>query len=76
MPLESFTIGKVIGKGSYGEVYLAKHRKDRKQVSFYEDVTKSNRELDSIVTFIQVSCLSLLLMKLLLPFFSCNFSML
>lgn len=31
MPLESFTIGKVIGKGSYGEVYLAKHRKDRKQ---------------------------------------------
>lgn len=31
MPLESFTIGKVIGKGSYGEVNLVKHRKDRKQ---------------------------------------------
>lgn len=31
MPLESFAIGKVIGKGSYGEVYLVKHRKDRKQ---------------------------------------------
>jgi len=32
MPLEHFTIGKVIGKGSYGEVYLVKHRKDKKQV--------------------------------------------
>ncbi|KAJ7388824.1 Serine/threonine-protein kinase Nek4 [Desmophyllum pertusum] len=31
MPLETFTIGKVIGKGSYGEVYLVKHRKERKQ---------------------------------------------
>ena len=35
MPLESYAIGKVIGKGSYGEVCLVKHRKDRKQVRFY-----------------------------------------
>ena len=25
---------KVIGKGSYGEVWLAKHKKDKKQVRF------------------------------------------
>lgn len=34
MPLDHYTIGKVIGKGSYGEVYLVKHRKDKKQASF------------------------------------------
>ena len=32
MPFDHYTIGKVIGKGSYGEVYLVKHRKDKKQV--------------------------------------------
>lgn len=32
MPCDHYTIGKVIGKGSYGEVYLVKHRKDKKQV--------------------------------------------
>lgn len=31
MPLDHYTIGKVIGKGSYGEVNLVKHRKDKKQ---------------------------------------------
>lgn len=35
MPLDHYTIGKVIGKGSYGEVYLTKHRKDKKQVNCY-----------------------------------------
>ena len=32
MPFDHYAIGKVIGKGSYGEVYLVKHRKDKKQV--------------------------------------------
>ncbi len=32
MPLENYILGKVIGKGSYGEVSLAKHKKDKKQV--------------------------------------------
>ena len=40
MPLESYAIGKVIGKGSYGEVCLVKHRKDRKQVRFYSSLQK------------------------------------
>ena len=31
--LDAYAIGKVIGKGSYGEVFLAKHREDRQQVS-------------------------------------------
>eukprot|EP00794_Sanderia_malayensis_P007467 gene7467-8296_t len=31
MPLENYLIDKVIGKGSYGEVSLAKHKKDKKQ---------------------------------------------
>ena len=30
---EDFERIKVIGKGSYGEVWLAKHKKDKKQVS-------------------------------------------
>ena len=38
MPLDHYTIGKVIGKGSYGEVYLVKHRKDKKQVNCYVQV--------------------------------------
>ena len=33
MPLDQYKINKVIGKGSYGEVSLMKHRKDKKQVS-------------------------------------------
>ena len=33
MPLSDYTTGNVIGKGTYGEVSLVKHRKDRKQVS-------------------------------------------
>jgi len=32
--LDAFEQLKQIGKGSYGEVTLARHRKDRKQVSF------------------------------------------
>ena len=32
MPLGSYVIGKVIGKGSYGQVSLARHKKDKKQV--------------------------------------------
>ena len=32
MSLDTYVIGKIIGKGSYGEVSLVKHRKDRKQV--------------------------------------------
>lgn len=31
MPFDHYTIGKVIGKGSYGEVYQVKHKKDKKQ---------------------------------------------
>jgi len=31
MPLESYVIGKLIGKGSYGQVSLAKHKRDKKQ---------------------------------------------
>lgn len=31
MPLENYIIGVVIGKGSYGEVTLARHKKDKKQ---------------------------------------------
>jgi serine/threonine protein kinase len=33
MSLEKYSIDKLIGKGSYGEVYLAKHKKDKKTVS-------------------------------------------
>ena len=32
MSLDTYVTGKIIGKGSYGEVSLVKHRKDRKQV--------------------------------------------
>lgn len=32
MPVESYVIGKAIGKGSYGEVKLATNRKDKKKV--------------------------------------------
>lgn len=32
MSLDHYTKIKVIGKGSYGEVWLAKHKKDKKQV--------------------------------------------
>lgn len=31
MPIENYVLGDVIGKGSYGEVTLARHRKDKKQ---------------------------------------------
>ena len=31
MPLNEYTTGNVIGKGTYGEVSLVKHKKDRKQ---------------------------------------------
>ncbi|XP_001641753.3 serine/threonine-protein kinase Nek4 [Nematostella vectensis] len=31
MSLDRYTIGKCIGKGSYGEVFLSKHKKDKKQ---------------------------------------------
>ncbi|XP_065058314.1 serine/threonine-protein kinase Nek4-like isoform X1 [Rhopilema esculentum] len=31
MPLESYTLGKLIGKGSYGQVSLARHKRDKKQ---------------------------------------------
>ncbi|CAB4021192.1 serine threonine- kinase Nek4-like [Paramuricea clavata] len=31
MPLHDYTTGNVIGKGTYGEVSLVKHKKDRKQ---------------------------------------------
>lgn len=31
--LRGFELSTVIGKGSYGEVWLARHIKDRKQVS-------------------------------------------
>ena len=32
MSLDIYQKIKVIGKGSYGEVWLAKHKKDKKQV--------------------------------------------
>ena len=32
MPLESYVLGKLIGKGSYGQVSLARHKRDKKQV--------------------------------------------
>ena len=36
---EDFERLRVIGKGSYGEVWLAKHKKDKKQVnSIHEKV--------------------------------------
>lgn len=49
MPLESYVIGKVIGKGSYGEVCLVKHRKDRKQVSFVQAWKRFTPALISVV---------------------------
>ena len=33
MSLVHYETLRVVGKGSYGEVWLVKHRKDRKQVS-------------------------------------------
>lgn len=32
--LDDYTILKVIGKGSYGEVHLIKHKREKKQVGF------------------------------------------
>lgn len=36
MSLDEFDKMKVVGKGSYGEVWLVRHRKDRKQVRIIE----------------------------------------
>lgn len=33
MSLEDYNILKLIGKGTYGEVHLVTHKKDKKQVS-------------------------------------------
>ena len=49
MPFDHYTIGKVIGKGSYGEVYLVKHRKDKKQVVcsvLYSSIRTTLRHFD------------------------------
>ena len=32
--LEAYTKVKVIGKGSYGEVWLVQHKRDKKQVTW------------------------------------------
>ncbi|XP_071808404.1 uncharacterized protein [Asterias amurensis] len=46
MSLDHYEILKVVGKGSYGEVWLAKHRKDRKQfvIKKMEMLNASKRE--------------------------------
>jgi len=35
MSLDNYNRTKVIGKGSYGEVWLSKHKMDRKQVQMH-----------------------------------------
>lgn len=35
--LDQFEFIRQIGKGSYGEVTLQRHKKDRKQVHFYDN---------------------------------------
>lgn len=37
--LDQFEFIRQIGKGSYGEVTLQRHKKDRKQVDFYKHMT-------------------------------------
>ena len=49
MPLDHYKIDKVIGKGSYGEVSLIKHRKDKKQVSRLIGDVNVRLSLDSII---------------------------
>lgn len=36
MSLEKYSVEKLIGKGSYGEVFLAKHKKDKRTVRLYD----------------------------------------
>ena len=40
--LATYTVGKVIGRGSYGEVFLVKHCKEKKQVRVTFDVAESS----------------------------------
>ena len=42
MSLVDYQKIKVIGKGSYGEVWLAKHRRDKKQVVFDQVINSMN----------------------------------
>ena len=40
--LEEYNILRVIGKGSYGEVHLIQHKKEKKQVSgYFKSITES-----------------------------------
>ena len=45
MSLVDYQKIKVIGKGSYGEVWLAKHRRDKKQVVFDQVINSMNTAL-------------------------------
>ena len=33
--MENYSKIRVVGKGSYGEVWLAKHKRDKKQVIYF-----------------------------------------
>ena len=48
MSLDRYKIDKVIGKGSYGEVSLVKHKKDKKQVSRVIEAALVNEGFPSI----------------------------
>ena len=48
MSLDRYKIDKVIGKGSYGEVSLVKHKKDKKQVSRVIEAALVNQGFPSI----------------------------
>ena len=57
MPLEQYVIGEIIGKGSYGEVTLARHKKDKKQVSGVYTSSRYTDQLlfcDSITAYVKV----------------------
>lgn len=50
--LDQFEFIRQIGKGSYGEVTLQRHKKDRKQVHLYKHMTTRVRHF-AHVQFIQ-----------------------
>ena len=54
MPSESYEIGKVIGKGSYGQVSLARHKRDKKQVSLSGKSNFCHEVIKSILLFIEL----------------------
>ena len=58
MPQDSYTIGDVIGKGSYGEVTLARHKRDKKQYVIKKIDFRSASEKERLYAQQEVDILS------------------